>query len=350
MKIKKHLFLLVLAAAILLCSCGSKQTEEKGYTVYYVNAEGTRLMESTYTPAAETFDEMMEELLNQLAQAPAGYVSALPESVKVNGYERGIDALRIDFSKEYYDLSNTTEVLLRAAVVKTFCQIPGVMKVMITVEKEQLKDAEGEPVPPMDAVSFIDTKEGGINSYLYATLCLYYSGSSGSRLVKEMRNLHYSSNMVLERVVVEQLIEGPENTQLRAVLDKNVRILNIYSQDGVCTINFNEDFNTAPSDNPPDPEVCLYAIVNSICETCDNIEGVKFEIDGESDVKFRGKVDLGQVFTPNTAYVETEEMQTEGDTEETEPITEKSIQSESQPESEIQGNPIVGVDPSLTEE
>ena len=168
--------------------------------------------------------------------------------------------------------------------------------------------------------------------------------------MKEMRNLHYSSNMVLERVVVEQLIEGPENTQLRAVLDKNVRILNIYSQDGVCTINFNEDFNTAPSDNPPDPEVCLYAIVNSICETCDNIEGVKFEIDGESDVKFRGKVDLGQVFTPNTAYVETEEMQTEGDTEETEPITEKSIQSESQPESEIQGNPIVGVDPSLTED
>ena len=30
-------------------------------------------------------------------------------------------------------LSNTDEVLLRAAIVKTFSQIPGVAKVMITV-------------------------------------------------------------------------------------------------------------------------------------------------------------------------------------------------------------------------
>ena len=106
-------------------------------------------------------------------------MSALQGNVSVEGYERGIDALRIDFSKEYYDLGNTEEVLLRAAVVKTFSQIPGVTKVMITVEKEQLCDAQGQPVPAMDADSFIDTKEGGINSYLYAKLALYFSNEDG---------------------------------------------------------------------------------------------------------------------------------------------------------------------------
>lgn len=333
MKIKRNLCWLVVAAAVLLFGCSSKQEEEKGYTVYYVNATGTRLMEVNYSPAAQTFDEMMEELLGELAKSPAGYVSALPEEVSVTGYERGIDALRIDFSKEYYDLNNIDEVLLRAAIVKTFSQIPGVTKVMITVEKEQLKDAEGQPVPAMDANSFIDTKEGGINSYQYAVLSLYFANREGSQVVREMRNLHYSSNMVLERVVVEQLINGPENSELKPVLGSNVKIEGVYIQKGICTINFDEEVNRTSSENPPDAEVALYAIVNSICETCDDISGVKFEIDGDSDVTFRGEVDLNQIFMMNNDIIEAEQMETEGLTEGT-----------------ISGNPVVGIDPSLTKE
>lgn len=207
---KKGKFLLLLVMIFLLTGCGKAPQEESGYTVYYVDTAGTRLMESNYVPSAQTFDELMDELIEMMQQPPTtGFVSALQGNVSVEGYERGIDALRIDFSKEYYDLGNTEEVLLRAAVVKTFSQIPGVTKVMITVEKEQLCDAQGQPVPAMDADSFIDTKEGGINSYLYAKLALYFSNEDGTQLVREARNLHYSSNMVLERVVIEQLIEGP---------------------------------------------------------------------------------------------------------------------------------------------
>ena len=309
MKIKKML-LWLLAVAVLLAGCGKKQEPESSYKVYYVNTTGTRLMESAYNPQAQTFEEMMDELMEQLQTAPTGYVSALPEGVSINGYERGIDALRIDFSTGYYSLSNTEEVLLRAAVVKTFSQIPGVTKVMITVDKEQLKDEEGEPVPAMDANSFIDTKEGGINSYQYATLILYFANAQGDLIAKETRNLHYSSNMVLERVVVEQLIAGPETSGLKAVLGSNVRIQNVYIQDGVCTINFDEGFNNAPSESPLDPEAALYAVVDSICETCDNITGVKFEIDGESDTLFRDTVDLNQVFTMDRSFIEQDEMQT----------------------------------------
>ena len=165
---KKGIILLTLLVALLLGGCTKKADEENEYTVYYVNTEGTRLTEDRYMPAAATFDELMAELLDKLKQPPSGEASALKSGVTVEGYERGIDVLRIDFSQSYYDLSNTDEVLLRAAIVKTFSQIPGVAKVMITVGSEQLRDAEGQPVPAMDASSFIDTKEGGINSYLYA--------------------------------------------------------------------------------------------------------------------------------------------------------------------------------------
>ncbi len=309
-KIKRRLCLLF-AAALLLTGCGEEKQEESGYTIYYANAAGTGLVESKYSPAAQTFEELMEELMAQLTVAPAGYVSALKNDVKMNSYERGIDALRIDFSQEYYDLSNTDEVLLRAAVVKTFSQISGVTKVMITVNQEQLLDREGQQVPAMDADSFIDTKEGGINSYQYAKLSLFFPDGTGKQLTREDRSLHYSSNMVLERVVVEQLIAGPEKSGEAAFLDSSVKLQKIQTKDGVCTVTFDGAVNSSASENGVEPRVALYAIVNSLCATCDDITGVQFEIAGDDSGKFRGEVDLGQVFSLDYSYIKEEEPQSE---------------------------------------
>lgn len=341
---------LLLAFVVLICGCGSRQQEkENSYTIYYMNTTGTRLMENSYSPGAQTFEEMMDELWTQLLTPPSGYTSVVPAEVTFNGYERGIDALRMDFSKEYYDLSNIEEVLLRAAVVKTFSQVPGVTKVMITVEKEQLKGAEGDPVPAMDVMSFIDTKEGGINSYQYATLELYFANADGDQLIGEMRNVNYSSNMVLERVVVEQLINGPESKELNPIFAGDVRIQNLYIQNGICTINFNEAANQQPAENPPDADTALYAIVNSICATCDDISGVRIEIEGNNDAKFRGEMDLDQVFMMNRGFIEVNEMQTEERpvSAEAPAAAEEAAETELQSDIGVTRNPVIGIDPAV---
>ena len=187
-----------------------------------------------------------------------------------------------------------------------------------------------------------------------------------------MRNIHYSSNMVLERLVVEELIKGPETSGLNAVLDENVRIHNIYTQNGICTINFDESVNKTPSEATIDPETALYAIVNSICETCDSITGVKFEINGDNETKFRDKIDLGQIFMKNDNLIEKDVMETEEepdasvavaaetekaarmdetdisdtitDTAEPSDMTEQHIV-----EVPVPGNPIAGMNPAVPE-
>lgn len=351
---KTGILLLTLLAMLLLGGCTKKADEENEYTVYYVNTEGTSLTESKYTPTAATFDELMTELLDKLKQAPSGQASAIKSGVAVEGYERGIDALRIDFSQSYYDLSNTDEVLLRAAIVKTFSQIPGVAKVMITVGSEQLRDAEGQPVPAMDASSFIDTKEGGINSYLYAKLSLYFPDASGKKLEQETRTLHYSSNMVLERVIIEQLIAGPKEKGRQAIFSDAVKIQNVYIKDGVCTVSFDAEANKTPTDSTVTPEVALYAVVNSICATCDDITGVRFEIEGDASVCFRDTVELDQEFSMNRSYLpddtaetaQEESVQTESGTEvaQTAPG-----ETEQQTEQIVDQGSIVGVDPSIAD-
>lgn len=305
-------FLLLVIGIMTGCR---EQEQKKGYTVYYVNPDRTKLTEASYEPSAENFDEMMNELLGQLIQAPSGSISAFPESVTVNGYERGIDALRIDFSKEYYEMDHITEVLLRAAVIKTISQIPGVTKIMITVDGEQLVDQNKEPIPAMDAANFIDTKEGGINSYQYANLTFYFSDKTGEKLVAETREVHYSSNTILAQVIVEQLKKGPESSEAKTILSSDVKLLSVNVNDGICTLNFDSEFNRTSSENSVEPETVIYAIVNSICENCEEIKGIEFEINGDSEVLFREKVDLSEIFVLQPQLAETE-MQSETELQE----------------------------------
>ncbi len=304
---KKSIFFPAALVLLLLCGC-SRDEKETEYEVYYKNTAGTSIYAESYSPAAETFDDLMTELLTQFAENPesSAYVSALPESVQILGYKRGIDALRIDFSEDYYDLDNIDEVLLRAALVKTIAQIPGVSQIMITVDSEQLLDAEGKPVPAMDEDSFIDTREGGINSYQYAELTLYFPDSDGTKLLEETRNVHYSSNMVLERVIAEQLVSGPEDSGRSPVLSSSAEVLDVSVRDEVCTVDFNEDFVQKPAEANSSAELALYAVVNSICGTADNVSGVRFTVDEEEDALFWGEISLDQTFYMNPDLIETE--------------------------------------------
>lgn len=300
--VRKRYFRLLplLLLFLLLAGCFRDQEEkETGYKIYYVDAEGIQLQEVSYVPKAQTFEEIMDELAGQLADPPSEYVSVLKNGVKIKGYTRGIDALRIDFSKEYYSLNNIEEVLLRAAVVKTFSQIPGVMKVMITVKGQQLVDTDNRAVAAMDADDFINTKEGGINSYQNAVLSLYFVSKQTGRLEKETRFLHYSSNMVLENVVAEQLVRGPDSRELQPVFADTVKILGLQVQDGICTIDLDKTANSDPAEGSVKAETALYALVNSICDTCDEVDGVRIRIEGVGNVLFRDKVSLDHVFEMN---------------------------------------------------
>lgn len=331
-----RVLLLFSMLVLLLMGCSKKQEEEEvGYKIYYADMSGTRLQDKSYLPSAQTFDEIMDELAGQLADAPEGTESTLKNGVKLQGYQRGIDALRIDFSEEYYSLDNIEEVLLRAAVIKTFSQVPGVTKIMITVNDEQLTDSQGNLVPAMDGESFIDTREGGINSYQYATLSLYFVSGDGKSLVQEKRNLHYSSNMVLENVVTEQLIQGPDDVRLQPVFVNTAKILGVHVQDHTCTVDFDDSINLLPTESSAEPELALYALVNSICDTCDDIKEVRIRINGESSAEFRSRVSLEQVFQMDLSKVE--EQFTEAETSQEKEVfgaSDAELQQDNIPETE----------------
>ena len=111
--------------------------------------------------------------------------------------------------------------------------------------------------------------------------------------------------LMLEKILIEQLIAGPDSEGLLPVCYPDVIINSVLVEDDICTIDFNSRFNEADA-GITDPELSLYAFVNTITDAL-RLDGVVIRIDGSTDVRFRSQVSLDQVFKKNYAIVEESE-------------------------------------------
>ena len=160
------------------------------------------------------------ELLERLKTAPdsSKLRQTIPTDVVVNGISINGDYLFVDFNEKYKDMTPTEEVLVRAGIVRTLMQAKVCSVVAFTVNAEPLLSHDGSLVGIMSNDSFVENPGKQINSSVETTLTLYFSNADGTSLVKETRNIHYSSNISLEKLVMEQLVEGPKSSSLTATL------------------------------------------------------------------------------------------------------------------------------------
>lgn len=314
MKKKKSIIviaLLLILTAMILSACGSvplpfpekksaADTAGGPYRIYYANREMTELKMTAYTPRADSFDGILEELLDQFrtGDESAGNYSVYPQNLELKSWAMVVTELDLDFGSQYLSIGKVPELLLRAGLVRTMLSIPEVMSVRITVDGQPLLDSSGKTIGPMNENSFIIPDEnGGINSYRTATIHLYFPDSSGKILVAEERSdVRYSSNSSFERLVTEQLLKGPEGSGLQPIASQETLVRSIQTANGTCMIDFNTEINTLPANTNVDPETAIYALVNSLC-SLQNVDRVRIEIEGNSDVRFRGQVNLDQDFS-----------------------------------------------------
>ena len=89
-------------------------------------------------------------------------------------------------------------------------QVKEVQYVSFLVESEPLTDASGSVVGVMSAENFIDNAGNEINTYEKARIRLYFANEEGSGLTAVTRTKVYSSNIPMEKLIVEEIIKGPD--------------------------------------------------------------------------------------------------------------------------------------------
>lgn len=150
-----------LMALVMLCGlltgCGGSK-EKENMKIYYINALGDGIGAVGYHMDATKTDAMIDEALQALATDPdsVDYRKTISDSIKITDRVLDNGLLSLYFDREYEELTGYTEVLMRAAIVKTLVQIKGIDSVAFYVGEDPLLDANGSLVGSMNDDTFIN--------------------------------------------------------------------------------------------------------------------------------------------------------------------------------------------------
>ncbi len=303
MKKAGHLFFAaVLIMGLLLCTaCGDRRAAQDGalYKIYYVNNEETKIVEREYVSGTTDSELLFAEFLEQLAHISEKmeYETLLDKEISVVGHTLDSGLLTLDFDGSYHNLRGTREILVRASIVRTMTQLPGVERIAFTVMGEQLMDASGAAVGVMAADTFIENAGNEINAYEKVDLKLYFANETGDSLVEEnRRNVVYNSNISLEKLVVEKLVQGPMTQGAYPTINPTTKIVSVTVKDGTCYVNLSNEFLSQPYNVASD--VTIYSITNSLVELS-NVNRVQISVNGETNISYRENMSLNNVFERN---------------------------------------------------
>ena len=304
MKKIKLLVSLMLSLTMVLSLVGCKGDEENSeYSVYYIKTDKTGMTPVGYEYKSSDAESMISEALTELSEDVDDIkaVNTIPAGVEVKNWELNDGNLGLYLIGDYEALDIYTEILVRAAIVKTLVQIKGVDSVSIYVNNSPLTDLNGETVGPMTADTFIEDFGQETDALLSTELTLYFASADGVSVVAETREVYYSRNVTLDRIVIEQLLKGPDNDTLLSALPSGTKLNSItVSEDGVCVVNFDAAIETAVTGVTEN--VTLYSVVNSLTEL-DNIKSVQILVNGDTPHISNVDVDLSGSISRNDKII-----------------------------------------------
>jgi len=298
-----HLLICIMLFSLIGCGPTSDDRANNRCSIYALNLEASKLIAQDYTLNADNAYERIEEIYQAIAteEDTATQSALLPSDVKMQSWKLDGRTLTVDFNANYGFMEPTREVLVRAGVVRSFEYITEVANIIFTIENKELIGVRGVPVGPMRATDFIEESGKDVNAYNYVTIHLYFTNREGDRLVLEEREVYYDKNTPLERVVVEQLLEGPQNAEHFPTMPAETKILGASEMDNLGYVNLDQAFL-----NPVlqvQGNVIIQSIVHSILGASD-VDRVQISINGETKVEYHGGISLDQFFEADHTLLE----------------------------------------------
>lgn len=289
----------MILAVLTGCERPERLSDEAGasYQVYYANTSMTRLIPQAYVSDTTDPDILAEELIYALSHVPKELdrLPVLSDKVHYHGHRREDVVLYLNFDSNYTSMDAAQEILCRMALAKTLTQIDGIEYINIYAGEQPIVDTNGNPVGMISANDFVESISD-VNSFEKTELVLYFTDSAGERLIPELREVVYDNNTSLEKLVVEQLLMGPEHPGLSATLPEDAKLISVSVNENVCYLNFDSSF----SDNALEIKdvIPIYSIVNSLVEL-PTVTRVQFMINGAQNVMFRDSISLNTPFERN---------------------------------------------------
>lgn len=305
-KIKALALVLVMSLTVVITGCGKEEKEHSGdYLVSYLDREQTHIVREEYDidKSSLTQDAIIDELCNKLTETTNNLdqIKAVPDGVEIVNKELSSNGvLNIYFNEAYQQMDAVREILCRLALVQTLTQVDGVRALAFFVDGEPLIDNKGYSVGIMTPESFVENPGEQINSIQRAEIKLYFANMAGNGLVAETQEVYYSSNVSMEKLVVEHLIKGPVSGNLQGTIPTGTTLVNVSVADRVCYVNLDEAFKVQNYEIME--PVVIYSIVNSLTHLS-YIDKVQISINGDTSGNYRDSMDLSMVYEYDEQWI-----------------------------------------------
>lgn len=304
--------LIIFFAAFFLTGCSDKKkpAEETGdLRIYCTDATHSQLLYEYATLSGATLEEQISEVLDILGSNPKNtlYQKLKPDEVVISDHYFGADGqLIIDFGQTYSEVNGVSEILMRAGIVRTLCQLDGIDYVEFYSSGAPLMLRSDTPLGEMTDTDFIDNTGGysEFNQKVYLTV--YFATEGGDLMSESLLVVLNDGSSTIEELVLEQLINGPVEAEygLYPVIPDGTVVNKVSTKDGVCTVDLNEKF-LEKRENVTE-EIVIYSIVNSLCRLS-NVQKVKITIDG-AERKFYNNMHLSDLFDMKPELISSERV------------------------------------------
>jgi len=307
---KMSILAVFLFSFCFMVSCQENREEDyEGYYIFGLDANETKVVFEKYSPVSEGTEELIVEFLGKMSDEPEDIYmkKAIPDDVEIDNYvlsEEG--GLSLYFNSSYGNYAGVSEILRRAAVVKTLCQVPGVSYIQFYVSGQPLTTSNMDAIGLMQADDFIDNT-GGETSYKQNTaLNMYFSNYKGTALVEVPVEITYDATIPLEQLAVEQLMKGPYSIEgvnkkgMLPTIPDGTRLNKVTVRENTCYVDFSSEFLNKRKSITAD--VAIYSVVNTLVEL-PTVNKVQFSIDGGQVLEYSTSINFGEPFERNLDLV-----------------------------------------------
>ena len=275
--------------------------EESPYSLYFLSHDETHLDKMPYHPDQAKTSFMRTELGSLLnSREKRGNSHALfPAQVQISSWFTESDLLNLVMTQAYKSMDPSREILTRVGLVRCFCQLEDVKGLCLWVGTEPLRNPSGEKVGEIRPEDIVELWGEETDAYRYDSFTLYFTDQKSTLLIPEKRNVYYPRSLPRERIILEQLIQGPVDEGHYPTLPNTIQINDIQLFEGVCYVDLSRSFIGQALDIPS--LICVYSIVNTLTGN-DSIQDVRIMVDSEEKISLND-ISLYQYFRKNEALI-----------------------------------------------
>jgi germination protein M len=286
----KILVILILLSSVVFLVIKNKDADivipnnKTKIEVYYKNNTSKTLEYETRFISDKKDSNSIRESLEAFLSAPksAYLISNYNPNIDINDVKYFEEQRKVEvyFSTKYRDMTTIEEVFFRTASVWTLTSLDYIEDVYFFVGDEPLLTKNGVKFNALGRNNILINPELSPDKSGTKEVILYFSDENKEMLLPVVKYIGVNPDKLIEKYIVEQLIEGPNDTKLRQIVPRETKIREIRTELGICFINLSADFLTKQLGDVNAEKLAVYSIVNSITEL-EYITSVQFLIDSK---------------------------------------------------------------------